>query len=76
MIYGNDETDYCITVTSVDGCTTVDCISINLDTIQVLLPNDTTLCLADTLVVSAGNNGCTYNWSTGPTSQSITISTT
>jgi gliding motility-associated-like protein len=76
MIYGNDETNYCVTVTSVDGCTTLDCISINFDTIQVLLPNDTTLCPADTLVLSAGNNGCTYNWSTGSTSQSTTISTT
>ncbi|MFK7773309.1 MAG: hypothetical protein AB8F94_14270, partial [Saprospiraceae bacterium] len=74
MIYGNDETDYCVTVTSVDGCTTVDCISINYDTVQVVLPNDTMLCPAETLVVSAENNGCTYNWSNGPTSQSITIS--
>ena len=75
MIYGNDETDYCVTVTSVGGCTAVDCISINYDTVQVVLPNDTMLCLAETLVVSAGNIGCTYNWSNGSTSQSIAIST-
>jgi len=40
----------------------------------VNLGNDTSLCPGGSLLLDAGNPGCTYLWSTGATSQTITVS--
>jgi PKD repeat protein len=42
----------------------------------VNLGNDTTLCPWNTILLDAGNPGCTYLWSTGATSQTITVDST
>ncbi|MFT3747636.1 MAG: PKD domain-containing protein [Agriterribacter sp.] len=44
-------------------------------TIAVNLGNDTTLCSGSSLVLDAGNPGSTYAWSTGATSQAISVNT-
>ncbi|MBN8790335.1 MAG: PKD domain-containing protein, partial [Terrimonas sp.] len=44
-------------------------------TISVNLGNDTTLCSGSSLVLDAGNPGLTYAWSTGETSQTISVNT-
>jgi len=38
------------------------------------LGNDTTIVSTETLLLDAGNPGCTYLWNTGATSQTITVS--
>ena len=43
---------------------------------QVELGNDTTILAGQLLVLDAGNPGCSYMWSTGETTQVITVSTT
>ena len=40
------------------------------------LGNDTMICTNDTLVLSAGNPGCNYMWSTTETTESIMVSST
>ena len=42
----------------------------------VELGNDTTILAGQSLVLDAGNPGCSYLWSTGETTQVITVSTT
>ncbi|RLD53830.1 MAG: hypothetical protein DRJ05_15780, partial [Bacteroidetes bacterium] len=42
-------------------------------TIQVNLGNDTAICSGISLTLDAGNQGSTYSWSTGETSQQIVI---
>jgi len=37
------------------------------------LGNDTIICVNQTVTLNAGNPGCTYLWSTGATTQSITV---
>ncbi len=44
--------------------------------LTVDLGADTALCSGENLVLDAGNTGATYNWSSGTTGQTITVSTT
>jgi gliding motility-associated-like protein len=43
---------------------------------QIDIGNDTILCPGSSLLLDAGNSGSTYLWSTGSTSQSISVSST
>ena len=43
---------------------------------NVALGNDTTICTGNSLNLDAGNPGGTYLWSTGATTQTITVNTT
>lgn len=42
---------------------------------QIFLPNDTVLCLSKSLILDGGNPGGKYLWSTGDTTQTITLTT-
>jgi PKD repeat protein len=51
-----------------------DSLAINVNTFpSVYLGADTLICLPDSLLLDAGNPGCTYLWSTGDTSQSVFV---
>lgn len=49
-------------------------VVVNASTITVKLGNDTTVCGSTLLTLDAGNPGATYAWSTGETTQKITVS--
>ena len=42
---------------------------------QIFLPNDTVLCVSKPLILDGGNPGGKYLWSTGDTTQTITLTT-
>ena len=67
--------EYSVAVTSNAGCVGRDTVSLVFDPLPAVLLHDTTLCAENTLILDAGNPGCTYLWSTGQTSQSITTPT-
>lgn len=67
---------YTVTVTDASGCTSLDTVIVPLDTtgFSVHLGNDTTFCGAISLLLDAGLPGANYNWSTGASTQTITVS--
>lgn len=66
---------YHVTVTNSFGCTASDTVSITYGALPpVALGNDTTLCNGQSVTLDAGNAGSTYFWSTGATTQTITVS--
>jgi PKD repeat protein len=65
---------YSVTVTGVSGCTDTDEINVTIHPEPVVsLGDDITQC-AGTVTLNAGNPGFSYLWSTGATTQSITVS--
>jgi hypothetical protein len=56
-------------------------VGYDLDAVGVIwtpivdLGNDTTLLPGESIILDAGNPGCTYFWSTGETTQTITVDT-
>lgn len=67
--------EYSVEVTSNAGCVGRDTVSLVFDPLPQVTIQDTTVCIEDPLVFDAGNPGCTYLWSTGETTQSITVPT-
>ncbi len=63
---------YYVTVT-VNGCSRSDTITIKALFVNVDVGTDTSLCLGDTLILSAPNGFDKYAWSTGATGKSIII---
>ena len=67
--------DYIITVSNADGCTATDTATVLFNPLPVVdLGADTSLSDGQSIVLDAGNVGSTYDWSTGATSQTITVS--
>ncbi len=67
---------FTVTVTNQFGCTATDNVTITLGVVPtVSLGPDRLLCNGQTAVLSAGNTGSTYLWSTGAQTQSITVTT-
>ena len=59
------------------GCTVSDTIKVNyISAVSVNIGNDTTLCIGDSLLLSALINVAKYQWSTGETTQSIYVKNT
>ncbi len=54
-------------------CSSSDQIGIVFSTLPVLDLQDTIMCVEQQLLMDAGNPGCTYAWSTGETTQQITV---
>lgn len=76
LSYGVPET-YWVEVTSPNGCVKRDSAVLTLNPVpEVDLGNDTLVCDSTVLTLDARNAGSTYLWSTGATSQSITVSPT
>lgn len=63
-----------ITVYDAGGCMAEDSVQVtSYPTPVIELGNDTILCGAMSLILDAGNQGSTYLWSTGETTQEITV---
>ncbi|HRP90971.1 MAG TPA: GEVED domain-containing protein [Edaphocola sp.] len=69
---------YSVIKTNGAGCKAYDTISVTVNpTPNINLGNDTVICSGNSLVLDAGTNtGGTYLWSTGASTQTITITTT
>jgi PKD repeat protein len=66
---------YYVSVTSANGCQTNDTIVVSPKTAPVVsLGADLNICTSDTVTLDAGNAGATYLWSTGATTQTISVS--
>jgi hypothetical protein len=65
---------YSVTVTSPEGCVSDDMTSASVST-PVDLDDSTPLCGSTSATIDAGISGGTYDWSTGETTQSITVTT-
>lgn len=72
LISGN----YSVTVTNAEGCTAVsNAIAVTVDPVQIpsiTAAGDTTFCEGDSVTLTA-SSASSYTWSTGATTQSITI---
>lgn len=67
---------YWVKVTDNHGCIGRDTIVLTAAANPVNnLPNISNLCTGSTITLDAGNAGCTFNWSTTATTQSIQVST-
>jgi hypothetical protein len=65
---------YAVTVTTPAGCTNRDTINITVSPAPVVaLGNDTSVCPNGSYMLDAGNPGDTYSWSTGATTQTISV---
>lgn len=55
-------------------CEDADTMEVKFGTVLIInLPKEVSLCKPDSVVLDAGNPGCTYLWSTGATSQTIVV---
>lgn len=64
---------YSVAVTSPQGCLRRDTVNVTLSSLIVDLGPDQSLCNGANLVLSAGAAGTLYNWSTGATTPTITV---
>lgn len=72
-IYVNSSGNHQLKYTSPNGCYVFDDMNTTLKPLPYpSLPNDTTLCSYDSLLLNAFYPGATYSWSTGETSPTIT----
>ena len=64
---------YVLTGTDVNGCTSLDTVSITVNPLPTVnLGNDTTsICQGDSVLLDAGSGHTNYLWSTGETTQTI-----
>jgi gliding motility-associated-like protein len=66
---------YWVTVTNAGGCTDTDTVTFISLLPAVNLGPDTTVCGGNPFTLDAGNNGVSYQWSSGATSTTISVST-
>lgn len=64
---------YSVTVTSPNGCSASDAITINRVIVTVNLGSDIDLCKGDTALFNAGLSGTSYLWNTGAAGQYINV---
>ncbi|MGQ1911477.1 hypothetical protein ACT3CE_17015, partial [Marinifilum sp. RC60d5] len=68
--------NYSVVVTDANGCSAIDDVNVTVHSNPVVdLGTDQETCAGTTITLDAGNAGSTYLWSTGETSQTITVST-
>jgi gliding motility-associated-like protein len=70
LIIASQPGDYIVNINN-GYCTLQDTMNITMVTIPPV-GNDTSVCKNETIILDAGNPGCTYYWSTGETTQTIT----
>jgi hypothetical protein len=74
---GEGINDFWVTVTNENGCSATDTVTVNFAAIpEIDLGGDTAVCGGVVYQLDAGNEGSTYLWSTGETTQSIEVDTT
>ncbi|MBX2972462.1 MAG: gliding motility-associated C-terminal domain-containing protein [Flavobacteriales bacterium] len=62
---------YSVQVTSPQGCIANDAVTVALNAMPADVLNDVSSCITSPVTLNAGNNGSTYAWNTGATTQSI-----
>ncbi|MCC6459981.1 MAG: choice-of-anchor I family protein [Saprospiraceae bacterium] len=68
--------DYAVTVTNLSGCSAADSVLVAVNPNPVVnLGPDTTLCLGQVLLLDAGNPGASFTWSTGDSTQTLSVTT-
>ncbi len=76
MITSSTAGVYTVTVSNQYGCIATDNVAITMGVVPTVnVGPDQLLCNSQSAVLNAGNSGSTYLWSTGATTQSITVST-
>jgi len=65
---------YFVDVTNICG-TVSDTINVIIDTLNINLGADTTLCLGDNIVLDANNLNATYNWQNATTDSTLLVTT-
>lgn len=63
---------YSVTVTNSNNCSASDAINVQFNPLPIDVLADATTCVTTPPTLSAGNPGCTYQWSTSATTQAIT----
>ena len=71
----SEDTTYTVTVTSCDGCEASDEVKVTVTSIDVDAGDDTNICLGEEVTLTASGEG-SFEWSTGETTQSITVNPT
>lgn len=67
--------NYAVTVTNAQGCSSSDGVTVTMGVAPLVsLGPDVVLCDGQNVTLDAGNTGSTHSWSTGATTQSITVS--
>ncbi|MGQ1909646.1 gliding motility-associated C-terminal domain-containing protein, partial [Marinifilum sp. RC60d5] len=68
--------NYSVTITDANGCSATDDVNVTVHPNPVVdLGADQEICAGGSITLDAGNAGSNYLWSTGETSQTITVST-
>jgi PKD repeat protein/Cu/Zn superoxide dismutase len=76
LIHVNSAGQYYVMVINQYGCSASDSINILINPAPVVyLGNDTTICTGSSIILNAGSGFASYDWSTGATSQTITVDT-
>ncbi|MDH7447664.1 T9SS type A sorting domain-containing protein [Aquimarina sp. 2201CG14-23] len=70
-----EDTDYSVTVTNCNGCSATDEVKVSVKSAAVELGDDQNICLGETVTLRARGEG-TFVWSTGETTESITVTPT
>lgn len=65
---------YAVTVTNADGCSATDFANVTVNELPEVTLSDISICSGSAATFDAGNAGATYLWSTGETTQAITVS--
>lgn len=63
---------YSVTVTNANGCSASDAVSVQFNALPVDALQDVSACIDSPPTLNASNDGCSYLWSTGATTQAIT----
>lgn len=66
-------TTYIVTVTGNNGCENTDTVTVGVGSVPVVTLNNVFMCTGNAAVLNAGNSGSSYSWSTGETTQSISV---
>ena len=73
----NTTGNYSVTLTDINGCSANDDVNVTVHPNPTVdLGSDQETCNGNTITLDAGNAGSSYLWSTGETTQTITVSTT
>lgn len=73
-IWVNSGGSFSVTVTDSLGCFSADTLQLNLDSLGLVLPTDTSFCQGDSVILDAGIAASSYSWSNGAGTQMVVVS--
>lgn len=74
-IYAKTAGPYWVQSINASGCVNIDSFNVSVKSLPIVdLGSDTSLCEKENIVLNAGNNGATYLWQNGQTTQTIVAS--